>query len=303
MAVVAGSLTDTGRLLLACLAPITGRQLRVKARVTAAPGSALLPGTFLLPDVGGLRDDLPLRVAKSGARGGRWQDPGVVELVSNVGGERHNVVEPGTVLRFDPLPPSGFEPTVEVVEVLEAATDPTSAPLLLGTMMAQSAPALGTVELWRSFLGGRFPAALAVWHSSEPAAGLATSTLERGDSRVGEGRQLYAENWAIMLVVAREDSAHARRDEGLILLDEASELLTDRKSVDGCVFSFPTGVQIRRRHSPSFTVRELAQTFQVFEIDLATTRMAERRDERTYHELKRFKVDAGKHVDDVEAEA
>lgn len=302
MTVVADSLLDVGRLLAGCLAPLTGTQARVRVSVNAAPNLQLLPGAFLIPDIGGLRDDLLFRVAPNPSiRTGKWPSSGMVDLVSNIGGARHNVVTPGTVLRFDP-PPSGFDPTVTVLEVLQAGVDPvvtdSRQPFLLGATMAESVPAMNEVELWRSYFGGRFPAALVLWAGSDPAAGLATSTLERGSTRVGEGRSLYAESWVVFLVSAREDSGVARQGEGLRLLEAARSLLSDRQVLDGIAFSVPSGVQIRRSLVPQFRVRELQQAFQIFEIDLNTTRLIERSDSRTYSDLLKYKTNVDKNNDE-----
>jgi hypothetical protein len=297
MGIVADSLLDISRCILGSLRPLSGTQARVMARVQAlSPGAVLLPGSFLAPIVGGaLRHELLFRVAPRGpGENGRWSGSGLVELVSNLGGARHNLPL-GTELRFDPAP-AGFAPTAQVVEVRQLGLDPAAGTLgLKGGVVAESTPGLNTLDLWRSYLGGHFPAALVIWDSSDPADGLATSSLARGRSRAGEGSTFYAENWVVFLISSREDSEAMRRSDGLRLLQEASVLLTDVQSVDGLVFSNPSGVQIRRRSKPPIGDRNLAQQLQIYALEIATTNRIDRAEARFYSALSKFTADFEKY--------
>lgn len=89
-------------------------------------------------------------------------------------------------------------------------------------------------DLFRAKLG-RFPAIVLVWSGTEP------------DDRRGTHRRSYVENWILSVVSSRNDSDDERRAEGLHILEEASEWLTNRTQVDGEKLSSPMALAIGRR--------------------------------------------------------
>jgi hypothetical protein len=298
MAFVANNLVDIARCLISTAAPLAGEQAVCQIEVTPVDSNPrkFLPGTFFVPVVnGGLRHDLAFMAQAMGnaGRGGAYQFPngGTVQAKAMFGGKRFNAaLEPGTKMRIDP-PVPGFKPIARVVAPTTQGTDanPKDGPLLRGAAIGEPGTQLNTLELWRTYLGA-LPGIFVIWQGSEPADGLATSTLARARSRAGEGVQIYSETFVVCIVVDRNDGAEERANEGVRLVDMVTERLTDRQTIeDGAVIiSNPTGIQIRSRGKAGALPRELAQQMQLFGITIALTRTIERLDEREYAELKRF---------------
>lgn len=303
MAIVAEDQIDVGRGLLAACSSLTG--VRASGTVQAIPQSVdtqVFAGNYLLPIINGqLRQDLPFKIAQNETMkhavpfaGGAG---GPLSIVSNAGGIRHNLPA-GTVFRFDPPLDGIAETAVLNAPGTAGGQDPSGVLGVkeLAQMETLAGPATG-LEFFRTTLGGRFPAIIAQWLGSEPADGLATSTLARGSSRVGEGAQLYAETWAVSVIVSKSESESVRRAQGLRLMNEVTALLTDRQTVDGVVISHPSGVQIRGREQVSGLPRDVFQAYQIYQIELAVTGNYQRRDTRTYADLLRFKLDVPKDAD------
>lgn len=302
MAVVAGDIIDLGRGLLATLASLSGVRAtgQVQVRTSSGNPGSLLIGNYLLPIVNGqLRQDLVFKVPPNADKSTSVTVPGgaggAVNIVSNLGGVRHNLPA-GTKFLFDP-PLPGIEPDAELLPSGTAGGVDPSGLLAIreGVLIETLAGPLTGMEFFRSTLKGMFPAVVLQWLDSEPADGLATSTLARGNSRAGEGSQLYAEEWMLTLIVSKAESEPVRRAQGLRLLGEVTGLITDRQSIDGVVISHPSGAQIRRRGVLSGLPRDVYQAYQIYQVELAVTGNYERSDSRTYADLLRFKLDAPKH--------
>lgn len=294
MAIVAGSQIEVGRGLLARLLPLTGtRASGAIVQTLTGPNAEVVAGNYLLPVVNGqLREELVYKVAPKPDGSMKWNLPadGPLAIVSNVGGKRHNLPA-GTVMRWDPQLP-GLDPTATVdAGGIAGGLDPVGSLVLNAAVLYESVGnQLSGVEFFRSGIGA-FPAVVAMWSDSEPADGLATSSLRRANSRTGEGSQLYTETWAIDVVVSRQDSEPKRRAQGLLLMDEVTTFLTDAQTVDGVVISHPSGVQIRRRSKLTGLPRDMAQAYQIYAIELAVTGNYVRPDARTWAALERFNLD------------
>jgi hypothetical protein len=307
MAFVADNLVDIARCLISTAAPLAGVQAIVQLEVKPIDSKPrkFLPGTFFVPVINnGLRHELAFMAQAVGnGSGGHYPFPagGTIQAKAMLGGKRVNAaIVPGTKFRIDP-PVPGFHPFATVVASTQAGadSDPKLGPVIRGGNVGEPGTQLNTLELWRTYLGA-LPGIFAVWSGSEPADGLATSTLARARSRSGEGVQLYSETFVVYIAVDRTDGAEERANEGVRLVDLVSARLTDKQTIENgaVIISNPTGIQIRSRGKINAMQRELAQQLQLFGITIALTRTIERHDEREYADLLKFNTKVDKQVDD-----
>ncbi len=263
------SVIELARDLMAASHQVTGTRATGKLLVkTKGKSPVFLQRNWaLIPIVNGAaREDLLFKVAlgpeearyPNGKRvkasedepdAGSWWvvQPGgtVVAIHSIIGGKRHNLPR-GTKFLFDPQ-----NPNLEVEGVLQADITDGADPTHFGgcMSMAQFEQLNGpqaTLDAFRAELG-KFPAVVFCWAGSQPADGTTQSSLNRGNTRAGQGMQLFKEQFDVFVISERTDSGPQRRSEGLKLLDDLTFWLTDRQAVDGQIFSSPSGVQIRNR--------------------------------------------------------
>lgn len=169
----------------------------------------------------------------------------LVTIHSVVGGCRHNMPR-GTKFVFDPEHPNlAVEATLQTS--ITGAVDPTHFGGCKSIVQFEQLTApTASLDAFRAAVG-KFPAAVIVWDGSEPADGTTSSSLDRGASRAGSVTQLFKERFNIFVLAERLDSGSTRSAEGLKLLDDLTFLLTDIQTIDGQVFSSPSGVQVRGR--------------------------------------------------------
>lgn len=263
------SVIELARDLMAASTPVTGTRAtgRVLVRPVGTSPAFLQRNWCLMPIVNGAaREDLLFKVGRGPHRarypnGVRVKEddnepdteswwtiqPGgtIVNIHSLIGGKRHNLPR-GTKFVFDPHN-RALEVECELQNDIIDGADPTHFGGCMSMVQFEqlSGPQV-TLDAFRAELG-KFPAVVFAWENSQPADGTTQSSLNRGQTRVGQGRQLFKEAFNVFVVSERLDSGPQRRSEGLKLLDDLTFWLTDRQAVDGQIFSAPSGVQIRGR--------------------------------------------------------
>jgi hypothetical protein len=214
-----------------------------------------------------------------------------VDVVSVLGGKRHSAIKKNTKLVLDEPRVEGIEDRAVVDADFTGAADPTEFASARSVVLYED---MGTPQVdlkLFSTVVKAFPAVVFVWTGSEPADGVTVSALNRGATRVGANRQLFKEQFDVMVVASRSDSDHHRRNEGLRLLDKVSEYLTDRMAVEGICISSPSGIQIRDRfritgRSPAY------QQLYIYAMRVAVTRVYRRTDNRTFNDWLLARIDA-----------
>lgn len=277
---------NTARYLMAVMQPATGDRATGVATVTASGGDVTLPmNTFAMPVIDGRRrPDLLLKVAEGPNTDRSWTVTSggtAVDYVSNIGGTRHNI-DQGTPIHFDPA----------VGGLVSSA--PTADANFTGGTDANYFGGIRDMVIYENFDGPafqmdlrrsgvtRFPCVMVTWLDTGPADGTTISQTDR-PTRTGTRGVLYKDTFSISVISTRDDSDHARRHEGLRIVDTISRLLSDRQMVDKYAFSAPSGVQIREisREGGPETVY---QKFYIYNILLSTERELKQLDSRTYND-------------------
>jgi hypothetical protein len=263
------SVIDIARDIMSVISPTTGVRGSGKVLIkTKETTSVNLPRNWhLIPIVNGAaREDLLFKVGQGPLRakypnGKRiktdpnepdteswWSvQPGgtLVNIHSLVGGNRHNLPK-GTKFIFDPGHPDLESEAILQRDITDGA-DPTHFGGCRSVVQFEQLNAVDvSLDTFRASVG-KFPAVVIVWDGSEPADGTTQSSIDRGRTRVGPTMQLFKERFNLFVIVERLDSGSVRSAEGLLLLDHITGWLTDQQSIDGQIFSSPTGVQIRGR--------------------------------------------------------
>jgi hypothetical protein len=221
------------RALLAALSPATGVRATGAITVTALPGAEpveLPANTYLRPIVGGQLIEALYKTTVP-TPGDVWTvlpaapESGIA-ITSNVGGARHNLPA-GTVFRFDPVP-DGLAPTATLDADMVDGSD--AGALVRSVAFFEELDAANPEkDIFASIL--TTPAIMLVWTMSEPAEG-ALGGLRQGANRGSRSVKFWRENYVLYVVTARLASDTARRQEGLIIAQAATRLLTDRMRND-----------------------------------------------------------------------
>jgi hypothetical protein len=227
--------------IFAQLAPLTGDRGHGTVTVTADAGPdpfVLARNAYLWPVVAGvLRPDMPFKVAANPATlaadgtGGDWPIPagtsGPVAVLSNVGGAQHNLPA-GTVFRFNPP-----QPDFAATATLDAAVTDASGDGALVQRVAffeELDSANPGKDLFSAALGN-YPALMLVWRESTPAEGPMTG-LRQGGTRAARGVRFFRESFSLYVVTTRFTSDPQRRQDGLIILQGITRLISDRMMND-----------------------------------------------------------------------
>jgi hypothetical protein len=219
-------LTDilrTARGVFSLLSSLTGTQSTgvISARATGADVAVPL-GSYLVPTDAALAT----RVLVKTTAAATVTAAGVtIPVKSAFGGAAVNLPE-RTPLRWHPAI-DGLAETVEVSTAMSGGAAGTVKSLRIYEQIRTSA---AEQDLLKSKVTD-FPALVLYWDGSEAP--------EPRTWRVEE-------NWVLAIVASRNDNDDVRRAEGLHVMQEARELLLDKRVVDGETISAPNGVQIGR---------------------------------------------------------
>lgn len=247
--IVLNTIERLGRALFATLAPATGVRGTGTITITALPGAGdvtLPANSYLVPVVGGnLRTDMLYKTHEA------WVVHAVdvpvsedgVTIKSNIGGARFNLPA-GTVLRFDP-PVDGFAPTA----TLDAdMTDASDAGALIRSAGFYEDLDLSNPsdDLFAARVGDR--GVMLIWSRSEPAEG-ALGGMRQGSNRATRVARFWREHFVLYVVVSRLTGDSRRRQDGHLIVQAITRLLTDRhQNDDGEQLStVGSGVEITER--------------------------------------------------------
>jgi hypothetical protein len=280
------TIESLGRALFAQLTALTGARATGSITINSPAGMLVSPNAYLLPVVGGqLRDDLLFKTGRRGTTmaadgtGGDWLvppgEPLSVALKSNVGGARHNLPA-GTVFRFDP-PHSD-----------PAATATLDADMVDGSDADQLVRRVAWFEdldssnpskdIFAAKLGD-FPALMLVWQDSEPAEGTQAG-LRQGANRGARKVKFTRERFVLYVITGRLVGDSGRRQEGMVVMQAASRLLTDRqRNIDGELLStIGAGVEVNER-----TRLRRSEKHYIYALRLRMNQTTQPLDERTFN--------------------
>lgn len=292
------SIISIARGIQALCQPLTGNRSSGVVALTNTTASPIVvdPNSALFPVTSGVvAYDRVYKTARNPAdpQKGRWTIAPAstvsIPIFSNIGGVRMNA-RPGTIFRLEAPWAAGFAANPVSVAGTTGGTDPSDDLALYNFVMYENFGAKPSLELFKSAIGGRFPAAMIFWQESEPADGLSTSAVERPTHR-GQGKISYTEMFEIMIVSTREDSENNRRAQPLRIMDAMSALLVDRVAVDGSALSSPGGIHIRKR-SRNGGEDGFYRTFQAYSLTVSAQATMVQTDSREYDPLLRFRIDA-----------
>ena len=298
------SVIELARDIMSVISPTTGMRGNGKLLIKTKGTTAIdLPRNWhLIPIVNGAaREDLLFKVGQGPLRakypdGKRkkvvptepdteswWSvQPGgtLVNIHSIVGGVRHNLPK-GTKFIFDPNHPD-FEVEATLQRDITDGADPVHFGGCRSVVQFEQLNATDvSLDTFRASVG-RFPAVVVVWDGSEPADGTTQSSIDRGRTRVGIASQLFKERYNLFVIVERMDSGPVRSAEGLKLLDDITGWLTDQQTVDGQIFSSPTGIQIRGRARVAGNNTNFQHVY-VYLLQISVTSTLVPYDSRTFH--------------------
>ncbi len=241
-----------GRALFAQLSPLTGaRATGIITLISDALSLFELPAnTYLVPVVGGqLREDLLYKVAPNPATantGGSWViDSGgnSIPIISNVGGARHNLPA-GTVFRFSPPVPN----ITSAVLPFDLAAGSDAGALVRRVAFFEDLDSSNpSKDIFAAKLGD-YPALMLVWQDSEPAEGT-TAGLRQGANRGARKVRFMRERFVLYVITGRLEGDGSRRQDGLVVMQAVTQLLTDRQqNIDGEQLStVGAGVEVNER--------------------------------------------------------
>jgi len=196
--------------------------------VTALPGAdplELPANTYLRPIVDGQLLDALYKTTDAWTVNGGASESGVT-IKSNFGGARQNLPL-GTVFRFDPEP-VGFAPTATLDAAMTDGSD--EGALIRSLAFFEDLDASNAEkDIFAAIL--TTPAVMLVWTQSEPAEG-ALSGLRQGANRGARAVKFWREHFVLYVVTTRLTSDTARRQEGLIIAQAVTRLLSDRMRND-----------------------------------------------------------------------
>lgn len=236
--IVLNTIERIGRALFAALTPATGARAFGSVTVSAGPEPVIIsPNTYLIPVVGGqLRDDLLFKtdrnpeLPRGAEEPGDWaidafQD-GSVGIKSNVGGVRHNLPA-GTLFRFNP-PIEGLPLTATLEADMTDGSDDRQL-IKRVAFFEDLDSASPSNDIFASKIGDR--GVMLVWAQSEPVEG-AISSLRQGANRGSRQRRFWRESFVLYVVVSNLLGDGTRRQDGLVIVQAITRLLTDRLQND-----------------------------------------------------------------------
>jgi len=299
------------RAVFAQLAPLSGSRATGTATFTNPTGADidLPPNRYLLPIVTDeARPHRLFKVAPNPATitqgsiasqqwcGGEWTIPASgtlsINVVSNIGGADQNLPA-GTPLKLL-VPPTGLDADAPIDAAITDGTNTKSLPFSGGDALIrrfvfweQISGASAVSDFFRG-QSGAFPAMLLVWTGSETLQGR-TSGGRQGATRGGRGHRFFRENFQAYVGTGLQGAADIRRAEGLISMQAACRLLSDKlRNRDMEILSaMGAGVEI--------TNRQLAiagpQNY-VYQFDFTVNQVWELNEERTFQAWETWHMEA-----------
>jgi len=243
---VLNTIERLGRAIFATLAPATGVRATGTVTVTALAGSGQIEipkNTYLIPvHEKNLREFLLFKTTEPWVVTAGQTEAGV-PITSNLGGTRHNLPA-GTVLRFDPRL-DGFAETATLDADVTNGSD-------VGALIRRAGfyedldLANPTDDLFAARVGDR--GVMLIWSRSEPAEG-ALSGMRQGSNRATRAARFWREHYVLYVVVSRLTGDTRRRQDGHLIVQAITRLLTDRhQNDDGEQLStVGSGVEITER--------------------------------------------------------
>jgi hypothetical protein len=279
---------DVARAIMAICTPATGQRAtgKVKLFTHADTTVALRRNHAMMPVIdGAARSDLLIKSGEGPLAEGAWEitpDGTEVDVLSNVGGVRHNVLTAGTKVVLDPpVPGIVINDAPTVIQGLVGGLDTTGFGAVKDVVLYEQFDGPDRALDTRRSLLKRFPAVLLTWEGLEPADGVATAQTARA-TRLGTRKALYSLTYTLSVISSRADSDEERRHEGLAILDLLIRLLADRQAVDGYCLSNPSGLYIQEAHRESGP-QDVYQKFYIYTAVIGAMATVEQIDLRTYN--------------------
>ena len=280
---------ETARAIMAICHPITGTRSTGENLITSNGSDFDLPmGTFAIPVTDGQANSSLIFKTLEGPNDDKsWTITGAgtaVQCTSNIGGARHNLPA-GTKFNFDP---PIYDASVSANTHFTGGTDELRYGGLKDFIIWDLLQPDISLALRRSPIRA-FPSAVIMWVDDQPADGSTVSQTER-PTRGNWKTVLYRESFQIAVISSRAESSHSRREEGFYVLDKITELLTDKRSIDGKSVSNPSGLQVLRRWREGISTQN-HQQYEIFSILVGAMTPFSRLDERQYASLDRAVID------------
>lgn len=266
------------RAIMTLLSPMTGTVATGDITVTATGADVVLEkncyGIPIIPGVGASGQLSPHVLLKT-TEGTTVTAAGVdVPVKAVLGGVAANL-DAGTEVRWSPAIDGIDAVSVVAAGGLTGGLAPTGyGGVKQIRFYEQIGPAQAQADMFRAQLGA-WPAIALIWSSTEP------------DDRRGTHRRTYRENWLLVVISSRTDSDDERRAEGLFILEEARELLTNRQQADGFSFSSPSGLELGRADRLVATPQSY-----IYVQRFSTEHTIVKRESREYPFWETFKIDA-----------
>lgn len=238
------------RALFAHLAPMSGTRATGTATFTNTTGSdiVLQPNRYLMPILNNeARPTRLYKVAPNPATitagslasgqwcGGEWTIPASgtlsVNVISNIGGADQNLPADATLRLVISI--AGLNPIATLDAAITDGTNTMSLPFTGGDALLRRFVFWETLRAGESAAdffrasSGLFPAFLLVWTGSQTLQGR-TSGGQQGSTRLGRGDRAFRENFSAFIGTGSQGSADVRRMQGLIAMQAACRLLTDK---------------------------------------------------------------------------
>ncbi len=282
---------DTGRSIMSALQPLTGTRARGQIRLFAKSGNQVtIPAfTFFMPVLDGQRHTSYLfKTIKGPNSDDSWTitDSGsLVDVVSNIGGVRHNIDQDTSFQTDIPHPDL----------VLTGAQAPTAVADFVDGTEPQGFGGVRDMVLYDTFDGpdiftdihrsplGQFPGVLLAFQDFEPADGVAIAQNNQSAINAGTDKKFYKVSYTINVLTQRGEGDAARRQEGLLIADTIMQLLNDKHAGDpGECLSNPGGVQVRTMFRGSGP-QPVYQKFYVYTILVSAMVTLKRLDFRSFN--------------------
>lgn len=259
-------IVDTQRLIVSVLSPLTGTRATGAIVVKALATDVTIPaGTHGVPIIDGQQNYDAM--VKTTAAVTATAAGATVAATALIGGAHVNLPV-GTSIRWD-YPIAGVESVSKVSTVFSGGVGATG---FGGVQALKIYEQIGSANVASDLFAakvGRFPAVILSWDSSREPSDIVT--------RVGPGTTIFEERWLLSVITSRMDSTEQRRQEGLEILENATDLLMGRTEVDGQVFTGPEPVTIGRRSRIA-----VSPTSYVYSLEFTTTRSRSRKEWRTF---------------------